>query len=69
MTTDLDWMGDFFKKEMKKSVQGQQSPPPLSQALPHTFSLTPGHLRPCAPAWNDYHTAPVRCFVFRGKSR
>jgi hypothetical protein len=57
-------MGDFFKKEMQS--QGRQS---LPQALPHTFSLTPGHLRPCPPIWDDYHTIPSKCFVFRGKSR
>jgi len=65
MTTALDWMGDFFKKEM----QVQQKPPALSQALPHTFSLTLNHLRPCPPIWDEYHTEPTRCFVFCGKSR
>jgi hypothetical protein len=65
MTTVLDWMGDFFKKEMKKSVQRQQSPSPL----PHTFSLTRNHLRPCPPVWDEYHTTPTQCFIFCGKSR
>jgi hypothetical protein len=62
MTTALNWMGDFFKKEMRPV-------PTSSQSLPHTFSLTRNHLRPCPPIWDEYHTNPTRCFVFCGKSR
>jgi len=61
MSKSLDWMAEFFKKEM--------GPPQKQHALPHTFSLTKRNLRPCAAAWNEYYLkgdAPL-CFVFNGK--
>ena len=63
MTKTLDWMADFFKKEMKPAKTQTQAQGRLP--LPHTFSLTPDRLRPCAPVWSEYHGS-VKCFVFCG---
>ena len=62
MTTDLDWMADFFKQGMALT-KGPKGP------LPHTFSLTARRLRPCPPVWDEYHSEPTRCFVFCGHPR
>ena len=60
MTSTLDWMATFFKKEMGPANQKHQP-------LPHTFSLTADRLRPCPSVWDEYHSEPTRCFVFCGK--
>ena len=62
MTTELDWMADFFKQGMAPT-KGPKGP------LPHTFSLTAHRLRPCPPVWDEYHSEPTRCFVFCGHPR
>jgi GMP synthase-like glutamine amidotransferase len=61
MTSTLDWMADFFKKEMGPASQKRLP-------LPHTFSLTVDRLRPCPSVWDEYHGARGnKCFVFCGK--